>query len=121
MAQSPASPTPTARPGAIALVTVYFFYATVVVRTLGIAQIRSPPAALPGAGIPLRGPVHPGALAPAAPPLWQHLYFVFQSALILFLFSLRTEFDFLVTLFVLLSFQAALIFTGRARWMWVTC
>ena len=56
---------------------------------------------------------------PIRQPLWQHLYFVFQSLLVLVLIALRPRFDFIVVLFVLLSFQAVLVFPGRARWIWV--
>jgi signal transduction histidine kinase len=101
-------------------VTVYIFYAAVVVRTLGIAQIRARLPLYLALEVVFVVLFSLSLWRPPHRPLWQHLYFGFQSALIFFLFSLRTEFDFLVTLYVLLSFQAALIFTSRARWWWVT-
>ena len=48
-----------------------------------------------------------------------HLTFAFQSALVLALLSLDPEVDFVTALFALLSYQAALVFTGPSRWMWV--
>jgi len=56
------------------------------------------------------------------PGLWPgllHLYFCFQAVLTLVLISLHPEFDFVVNFFVLLSFQAALVFTDPIRWIWI--
>lgn len=113
------SPHPPSRPGTIALVAVYFFYAAVVVRTLALEAIRP--------RLPLYLTLEFLYLAlftlalwrPPRKPSWQHLYFSVQSILVLTLLLLRPRFDFIVLLFVLLSFQTALIFPGRARWGWV--
>jgi signal transduction histidine kinase len=107
------------RPGLIALVAVYFFYIAVVIRTLALEVIRP------------RLPIYLALeliylflftwmlWRPGRHLLWQHIYFSFQSLLVLALLSLRFNFDFIVVLFVLLSFQSALIFQGQARWTWV--
>lgn len=50
---------------------------------------------------------------------WRHFYFIFQSLIILLLISMRPRFDFIVVLFILLSFQTVLVFAGRTRWTWV--
>lgn len=50
---------------------------------------------------------------------WQHLTFVIQSAIILGLLSLYSHLDFLTILFILLSYQAALVFSGRTSWAWI--
>ena len=53
-------------------------------------------------------------------PGWiKHLYFVLQSAIVLYMLSWRPDFDFLVMLFMLLSYPASLFFTGRMRWIWI--
>jgi signal transduction histidine kinase len=52
-------------------------------------------------------------------PIWCHLYFVFQSVVVLALISLPAHLDFLTTPFVLLSFQVGLVFTGRTRLAWI--
>jgi signal transduction histidine kinase len=53
-------------------------------------------------------------------PDWiKHLYFVLQSAIVLYMLSWRPEFDFLVMLFLLLCYPASLFFTGRMRWIWI--
>jgi signal transduction histidine kinase len=56
---------------------------------------------------------------PGLRPVWLHLYFLVQSTVVLALLSLSTHLDFLTTLFVLLSFQAALVFADRTRSLWV--
>jgi signal transduction histidine kinase len=48
-----------------------------------------------------------------------HLIFVIQSGIILGLLSLYSHLDFLTILFIVLSYQAALFFTGRIRWAWI--
>lgn len=53
-------------------------------------------------------------------PLWLiHFYFVLQAGLILLLHSWWPEFDIILVLFMLLSYQASLLFTGRVRWVWI--
>ncbi len=107
------------RPGTIALIAVYFFYAAVVIRTLALQVIRP------------RLPVYLTLeflylmlftlvlLRPIRQMVWQHLYFTLQSLIVLALLALRIKFDFIVVFFVLLSYQAALVFPGRVRWLWV--
>jgi len=56
---------------------------------------------------------------PNLPGWLLHLYFGFQSLLILWLISRYPEFDFLILLYLLLSAQASVVFGGRTRWGWV--
>lgn len=56
---------------------------------------------------------------PARDLRWRHAVFAVQSLLVLALIALRPRFDFIVVLFVLLSFQSALVLPGRAGWLWV--
>ncbi len=107
------------RPGKLVDAAIYLLFAAVVIRTLANQNIR------------LRLPIYLAleflylasfTLAlwrPIRQPLIRHLYFISQSFIVLVLIALRPRFDFIVVLFVLLSFQAALIFPGRARWIWV--
>jgi signal transduction histidine kinase len=107
------------RPGKIVIAGIYLLYAAVVLRTLANQFIRP--------RLPIYLVLELVYLVlftltlwrPARQPLWQHLYFFCQSLLVLFLLSLRPKFDFIVALFILLSFQAALVLTNRARWIWV--
>jgi len=52
------------------------------------------------------------------PPLL-HLIFVVQSAIVLALLALGPEFDYVTGLFVLLAYQAAMVFRGWFRWLWI--
>jgi len=107
------------KPGRIGIIAIYLAFAAVVARTLTLDEIR---LLLPWYlrlelvyillfTVLLWKPNLPGWLL--------HLYFVLQSALVLSILSLRPEFDFVVVLFMLLSFQASLFFTGWIRWTWV--
>jgi signal transduction histidine kinase len=119
VSQEKISALPASRPTATALAAAYFFYAAVLLRTPSIGAIR---------------PFLPAYMAlellylilftlvlwrPPHRRLIRHLYFVFQSLLVLFLLILHPGFDFIINLFVLLSYQAALVFAGRERWGWV--
>ncbi len=48
----------------------------------------------------------------------QPLYFIFLSALVLALYLLVPKFDSISLLYIPFSFQAALVFPGRTRWLW---
>jgi signal transduction histidine kinase len=107
------------QPGRIIIATAYLLFAAVVIRSLANPNIRA------------RLPIYLGLeflylvlfslvlWRPARRPLWQHAYFVIQSWLVLALILLRPRFDFILVLYVLLSLQAALVFSGRAGWIWV--
>jgi signal transduction histidine kinase len=47
-----------------------------------------------------------------------HAYFILQSAIIIYMLFLPPHLDFIDVLFVLLSYQVALVFPGRSRWIW---
>ncbi len=120
MRQNKTSTLPGSRPGPIILGAVCFFYITVVLRTLAESEFLSSwlPVYL---GLEflfgvlfllvLWRPIRGGA--------WPHLYFIFQSLLVLFLVAMHPTLDFNNVLLVLLSFQAAQIFTDWKRWLWV--
>ena len=109
------------KPGRPGVVAAYLFYAAVVARTSAFTdtEIRE---LLPG---------YLGLfsiyLILFTAVLWKpnlhavllHGYFLVQSAIALVLLSLPAHLDFLTTLFVLLSFQTALVFTGRSRSVWI--
>ena len=107
------------RPKKLIAVMVYLIYAAVVIRTLTNTNVRP------------RLPIYLtleflylilltlGLWRPARRVLWQHVYFVIQSLLVLGLIAMRPRFDFILVLNVLLSFLAVSIFIGWARWIWV--
>jgi signal transduction histidine kinase len=52
-------------------------------------------------------------------PVWLiHAYFIIQSTITFFLILIPPTLDYLTGFYVLLSYQGALILTGRNRWLW---
>jgi signal transduction histidine kinase len=107
------------RPIRIILAVVYLFYASVVIRTLANPNLRPRLIAYLALEFLYLVLFIVALSRSARQPVWQQPYFVFQSLLVLILVTLRPQFDFILVLFVLLSFQAALLLTGRTRWMWI--
>lgn len=113
------SATSVVRPSKVVIGAVYLIFAAVVIRTLTNLNVRP------------RLPIYLvleflylvlftlALWRPARKTFWKHLYFVLQSALVLALVLLRPRFDFIVVLYVLLSFQVVLIFANYSRWIWV--
>jgi signal transduction histidine kinase len=103
----------------ITLGVIYICYAAVVLRTLARADIQA------------RLPVYLGmeliylllyTLMLWHPIPWkpgQYLYFIFQTLLVLTLLLLNPKFDFVAVLFVLLAFEAALVFPKQVLFWWV--
>lgn len=113
------SSTSTFKPSWIAILAAYLAFAAVVTRTLAVEAMR---------------PLLPRYLSlelvylilfsfvlwkPKLPGWMAHIYFVVQSVLVLGMLSLRPQFDFVALLFLLLTFQSSLFFSGWARWVWV--
>lgn len=120
MHQLPPTTHPIPRPAPIILAAVYFFYVTVVLRTLAEAPLIS--SAMPVYlgleflfgilfTLTLWRPIHQG--------IWPHLYFTFQTLLVLYLLRPYPQLDFFNILLALLSFQAPLLFMDWKRWAWV--
>ncbi len=109
------------RPSRPGIIAAYLVYAAVVARTLAWMEVDIR-GLLPWylglfslylvlfTAVLWRPDLHSG---------WLHLYFFIQSAVVLALLSLAMHLDFLTALFVLLSFQAGMVFTGRIRSVWV--
>lgn len=107
------------KPGWLAVLFVYLAFAAVVARTLAVEELR---------------PLLPRYLRlelvylilftlllwKSRLPDWAlHLYFVLQSVLVLWTLSLRPQFDFIILLFLLLTYQVTLYFSGWMRWIWI--
>jgi signal transduction histidine kinase len=58
-------------------------------------------------------------VTPRPHPVLLHVIFVVQCSTILALLALDPKVDYVTALFVALSYQAAIVFNGRARWTWV--
>jgi signal transduction histidine kinase len=102
------------------LAAVCFFYLTVVLRTLAEKDVLSGWLGIYLAVELLFGLLFTLVLwRPIRKFAWQNLYFIFQTLLALFLLVLHPHLDFTNVLLVLLTFQAVLVFPGRARRIWV--
>jgi signal transduction histidine kinase len=113
------APSRVLRPSRDGVIAVYLAYLALILQTLARAPIRDLfPWSL---GLVLAN------LVLFTTVLWRsrvrsgllHLYFGLQSAIVLALLWLHPQFDFVTGLFALLCFHAALVFTGRVRWIWV--
>jgi signal transduction histidine kinase len=107
------------KPGWIGVIASYLGFAAVLMRTFGIEEIGS---RLPGF-IALQVVY----IVLFSLVLWQYqlpkwlagVYLLVQAGLVLRLLWMWPDFDFVALLFVLLSYQASLLFTGRSRWLWI--
>ena len=108
-----------AKPGPIGVISVNLAFAAVVLRTLAVEETR---AHLPQyLGLELVYLLLFTLVLWKLNPWrrWMHVYLAVQSVLVLGLLSLRPEFDFVVVLFLLLTYQVSLVFPGRMRWIWI--
>jgi signal transduction histidine kinase len=114
----PSLSAPASRTTTIPLVAIYCLYLAIVIRSLLRAEIR--PILLIYLATEFLVLIL-YTLVMWRPNCWRfgwHLYFIFQSALVLALYVLVPQFDAISSLFIPLSFQAALVFPGRTRWLW---
>jgi signal transduction histidine kinase len=107
------------KPGRLGVVVVYLAFVAVVFRTLAIEENRPLIGWYLGFELVYLILYTVVFLISNIPGWIKHLYFVLQSTIVLYMLSWRPEFDFLVVLFLLLSYPASLFFTGRMRWIWI--
>ena len=113
------SSTKTLKPSWIAVIFVYLAFVAVVARTLAVEEMRPILPRYLGLELVYLTLFTLALWKPKLPGWVLHLYFVLQSVLVLWMLSLRPGFDFIVLLFVLLTFQVSLFFDGWTRWIWV--
>jgi signal transduction histidine kinase len=107
------------KPSRIGVIVVYLAFASVLVRTLGEEDNRPWIAWYLSLEL-IYLVLYSLVLLKYNLPGWlMHLYLGIQCALVLGMLSLRPEFDFLVMLFLLLTYQVSLFFSGRSRWIWL--
>lgn len=107
------------KPGLLAAIALYLAFAAVLARTLtddGNLLLVPRYLALELVFIILYSVM---VFTPNLPGWLLHLCLAFQSGLVLFMLSLRPEFDFIVLLFLLLGYPATIHFTGRRRAFWI--
>lgn len=107
------------RPGLIAVIALYLAFAAVVARTLTIeANLPLVPRYLVLELVFII--LYSGMVFIPNLPKWLlHLSLAFQSGLVLFMLSLRPEFDFVVLLFLMLGYPATIHLSGRTRVAWI--
>ena len=107
------------KPGLIAVIALYLAFAAVLARTLTIeANLPLVPRYLVLELIFII--LYSGMVfIPDLPEWLLHLCLALQSGLVLFMLSLRPEFDFVVLLFLLLGYPATIHLTGRRRAAWI--
>jgi signal transduction histidine kinase len=111
------------KPGRIVTVAMYLIYIAIVGRTLAVFMAR-----------PLPNPGFAGCIGLEAifillftatiwrqglPRLLFYAYFAVQSAILILVFIIEPDLDFISVLFLLLCYQSALNFTGWTCWAWI--
>ena len=102
------------------ILAVYIFYSAVLARSLAENALRP--------HMPLYLVLELAFLLLYTLVLWRpdlptgilHLYFSTQALITLALVAQHPEFDFIVNFYILLSLQAAMVFTDSTRWVWVS-
>jgi signal transduction histidine kinase len=108
------------KPGWIGVTAIFLALTAVAARTLALEEMR--PLLTRHLGLQLVFLIlYIWVLWMPRPPAWlMHLYLVVQVAIVLILISIRPQFDFVAILYVGLSYQVSLYFSGRLRWAWIT-
>ncbi len=108
------------RPGRLSIVAIYLFFAAQVARTLTSpdrADRTSEYAVLFALFFLLLTVV---LWRPDLRPALRHGYLLAQCVLTVTLLSLNPKIDSITALFIVLTYQAALFFSGPTRWVWIT-
>jgi signal transduction histidine kinase len=107
------------RPGRVAVIAIYLAFAAQVARTLASTPDRDLWPGYIGLHLVYLTLFTAVMWRPSLPAVLLHLNFAAQSAIILAILALNPQLDLVTALFVLLCYQAALVFTGATRWVWV--
>jgi len=107
------------RPGRIGLVVIYLAFLAVVFRTLVMEENRPLLSWYIVFELGFLVLFTFTLLMPNIPEWIKHFCLFLLSMIVLYALSWRPEFDFLVVLFLLLTYPASILFTGRIRWLWI--
>jgi len=107
------------RPGWIGVIIMFLCFVAVVIRALAIEEIRSILVGYMAAGLTYFVLYVLLLVVPRMPEWLKHVFLGLQCVAVLLALSRWPEFDFLVVLFLLMTYPLAIIFTGRVRWIWV--
>jgi signal transduction histidine kinase len=109
----------TLRPGRIGLVVIYLAFLAVVFRTLVMEENRPLLSRYIVFELVFLVLFTFALLMPNIPDWLKHFCLCLLSIIVLYALSWRPEFDFLVVLFLLLTYPASILFTGKTRWFWI--
>jgi signal transduction histidine kinase len=107
------------KPGWIGLVVIYLAFAAVVFRTFAIEENRPLLSWYMGFELAFLVLFTAILLMPNLSDWLKHSCLILQSVIVLYVLSWRPEFDFLVVLFLVLTYPVSLFFTGKIRWLWI--
>jgi len=107
------------KPGRIGLVVIYLAFVAVVFRTVAIENNRPLLGWYLGFELIYLVLFTVLLLQPYVPDWLKHSILVVSSSLVLYALSWRPEFDFLILLFLLLTYPVSLLCNGRTRWIWI--
>jgi signal transduction histidine kinase len=107
------------RPGPIAFIAIYLVILVNLIMTATSPSVRDPLSRYPVLFLLFIALFTVVLWRPNLPEALLRLYMVEQSGIVLGLLSLNPNLDFHTRLFILLSYQAALVFRGRERRLWV--
>src|SRR4030042_4971936 len=108
------------RPIQVGVIALYIFCGAIIVRVLTLMYLELPAMFPWYAGLELIFLLlFILVMLRLSLPTWLlHLIFIIQSIIILGLLALPPHLDFLTAQYVLLSYQMALVLTGKSRWIW---
>jgi signal transduction histidine kinase len=107
------------KPGRLGLAVIYLAFAAVVFRTFAIEENRPLLSWYMGFELAFLILFTAILFVPNLSDWLKHFCLLLQSAMVLYALSWRPEFDFLVVLFLLLTYPVSLFFTGKIRWLWI--
>ncbi len=107
------------KPGMVGLIVIFLVFVAVALRALAIEEIRPILNLYRGGGLTYLILFIVILFLPGIPEWLKHLILVLQSVIVLMALSWHPDFDFLVNLFLLLTYAISITFTGRMRWIWV--
>jgi len=107
------------KPSSVGVIVVFLVFIAVSLRALAIEDIRPMLNLYLGFGISYLILFSVLLFLQGIPGWLKQFILVLQSVIILLALSWRPEFDFLVNLFLLLTYAISIAFTGRMRWVWV--
>ena len=107
------------KPGRLGLAVIYLAFTAVVFRTFAIEGNRPLLSWYMGFELAFLILFTAVILMPSMPYWLKHICLILQSAMVLYALSWRPEFDFLVLLFLVLTYPVSLFFIGKVRWFWI--